>query len=157
MARPEFEGMWNKFERYVVPKEVVVDVIKGNKVSKMEQDIMRDKLDRQRDNIVQPQIAAGREFKGKSSFNSKPTVVHFKVRPICKFQVSMLLLVRYQVSRPDLCLPEFNLVGSILLHIAVQVVPVALSCIPSSKFHSSSNPTICRILMLVKHTRRKSR
>lgn len=156
MARPEFEGMWNKFERYVVPKEVVVDVIKGNKVSKMEQDIMRDKLDRQRDNIVQPQIAAGREFKGKSSFNSKPTVVHFKVRPICTFQVSMLLLLLYHVSRPDLCLPEFNLVGSILLHIAIQVVPVALSCIPSSKFHSSSNPTICRILMLVKHTRRKS-
>ena len=114
MARPEFEGMWNKFERYVVPKEVVVDVIKGNKVSKMEQDIMRDKLDRQRDNIVQPQIAAGREFKGKSSFNSKPTVVHFKVRQICTFQVSMLLLVRYQVSRPDLCVPEFNHVCSIL-------------------------------------------
>ena len=156
MARPEFEGMWNKFERYVVPKEVVVDVIKGNKVSKMEQDIMRDKLDRQRDNIVQPQIAAGREFKGKSSFNSKPTVVHFKVRQICTFQVSMLLLLQYHVSRPDLCLPEFNLVCSILLHIAIQVVPVALSCIPSSKFHSSSNPTICRILMLVKHTRRKS-
>lgn len=157
MARPEFEGMWNKFERYVVPKEVVVDVIKGNKVSKMEQDIMRDKLDRQRDNIVQPQIAAGREFKGKSSFNSKPTVVHFKVRQICTFQVSMLLLFQYHVSRPDLCLPEFNLVCSILFHIAIQVVPVALSCIPSSKFHSSSNPTICRILMLVKHTRRKSR
>ena len=156
MARPEFEGMWNKFERYVVPKEVVVDVIKGNKVSKMEQDIMRDKLDRQRDNIVQPQIAAGREFKGKSSFNSKPTVVHFKVRQICTFEVSMLLLLQYHFSRPDLCLPEFNLVGSILLHIAIQVVPVALSCILSSKFHSSSNPTICRILMLVKHTRRKS-
>ena len=127
------------------------------KVSKMEQDIMRDKLDRQRDNIVQPQIAAGREFKGKSSFNSKPTVVHFKVRQICTFQVSMLLLLQYHVSWPDLCLPEFNVVGSILLPIVIQVVPVALSCIPSSKFHSSSNPTICRILMLVKHTRRKSR
>lgn len=71
--------MWNRFERYVVPKEAVVDVIKGSKVSKMDQDIMREKLNLQRENIVQPQIAAGREFKGKSSFNSKPTVVHFKV------------------------------------------------------------------------------
>lgn len=79
LAKPEFEGMWNKFERYVVPKEVVVDVIKGSKVSKMDQDIMREKLQRQKENIVQTQIAAGREFKGKSSFNSKPTVVHFKV------------------------------------------------------------------------------
>ena len=79
LAKPEFEGMWNKFERYVVPKEVVVDVIKGSKVSKMDQDIMREKLQLQRENIVQTQVAAGREFKGKSSFNSKPTVVHFKV------------------------------------------------------------------------------
>lgn len=72
--------MWNKFERYVVPKDVVVDVIKGSKVSKMDQNIMRDKLQKQRENIVQAQVAAGREFKGKSSFNSKPSVVHFKVR-----------------------------------------------------------------------------
>ena len=71
--------MWNKFDRYVVPKEVVVDVIKGSNVSKMEQDIMRGKLKKQRENIVQPQVAAGRVFQGKSSFNSKPTIVHFKV------------------------------------------------------------------------------
>lgn len=71
--------MWNKFERYVVPKDAVVDVIKGSNISKMDQDIMREKLQRQRENIVQEQVAAGRVFKGKSSFNSKPTVIHFKV------------------------------------------------------------------------------
>jgi len=35
LAKPEFAGMWNQFEKYVVPKDVVVDIIKGQKISKV--------------------------------------------------------------------------------------------------------------------------
>ncbi|XP_013404073.1 cilia- and flagella-associated protein 74-like, partial [Lingula anatina] len=77
LAKPEFEGMWDKHKPYRVPKDAAEPIIKHPGASKMEQDIMVKVLDRHRENIVSKQVAAGREFKG-CPFYSKPDVIHFK-------------------------------------------------------------------------------
>jgi len=47
-------------------------------LSALEQEYMAKAMVRQKENIIQPQIVAGREFKG-TSFISKPETIMFKV------------------------------------------------------------------------------
>jgi G:T/U-mismatch repair DNA glycosylase len=52
-------------------------VIKMRDLTKLEKDIQRQKLQKQKDNITHPQIVMGREFKGQA-FTMNPPKVLFK-------------------------------------------------------------------------------
>jgi hypothetical protein len=79
LAQPEFKGMWKDGTAYggeesrglIDPEEVERQrresmKIKTTKLSKLEKGMMDTVPDKIRKNIVKPQIACGREFKGKS-------------------------------------------------------------------------------------------
>ena len=79
LAQPEFKGMWKDGTAYggeesrglIDPEEVERQrrealKIKTTTLSKLEKDMMDTVPDKIRKNIVKPQIACGREFKGKS-------------------------------------------------------------------------------------------
>ncbi|KAG8434383.1 hypothetical protein GDO86_012671 [Hymenochirus boettgeri] len=75
LAVPEFTGLWNQvYKPYKVPKEVDTKPVG---VSKMEKEIMAERLEKLRRGIIEKQVVTGREFKG-CPFYSKPSLVHFK-------------------------------------------------------------------------------
>ncbi|GFO21947.1 cilia- and flagella-associated protein 74 [Plakobranchus ocellatus] len=78
LARPEFEGLWDKETKpYRIPKDTDHLSAKPVGASKMDQEILKKTLERTREGIVITQVAAGREFTG-CPFYSKPDVIHFK-------------------------------------------------------------------------------
>ena len=77
LARPEFKGLWEE-EVKEDAKELGDNWKSGShEFSKYEKDMMKRQLSNQKKNIVQKQVAAGREFKGVA-FYSKPEIVTFK-------------------------------------------------------------------------------
>ncbi|KAI8795411.1 cilia- and flagella-associated protein 74 [Biomphalaria glabrata] len=79
LAKPEFEGLWNKQTKPIkVSKTIEQPAQVGHQgMSKMEEEILKKTLEKTRNGIVTTQIAAGKEFKGPP-FYSKPDVIHFK-------------------------------------------------------------------------------
>ncbi|KAK0056776.1 cilia- and flagella-associated protein 74 [Biomphalaria pfeifferi] len=79
LAKPEFEGLWNKQTKPIkVSKTIEQPAQVGHQgMSKMEEEILKKTLKKTRNGIVTTQIAAGKEFKGPP-FYSKPDVIHFK-------------------------------------------------------------------------------
>ncbi|XP_059808414.1 cilia- and flagella-associated protein 74 isoform X3 [Hypanus sabinus] len=75
LNQPEFSGLWD-YEQKPCQDEPM-DKHFGAGKSKMEQEILKRQLDKQRSWIIHKQVAAGHEFKG-CPFYSKPAVVHFK-------------------------------------------------------------------------------
>lgn len=49
--------------------------------TKMDKDLLARTMQQLRSGVIHKQVVSGREFKGRP-FNSKPEVVHFKVRPL---------------------------------------------------------------------------
>ncbi|KAE8592886.1 hypothetical protein XENTR_v10018908 [Xenopus tropicalis] len=76
LAQPEFVGLWSQnYKPHKVPKEETdMNLQRG---SKMEMEIMAERLQKLRSGIVEKQVVSGHEFKG-CPFHSKPNLVHFK-------------------------------------------------------------------------------
>ncbi|XP_030843009.1 cilia- and flagella-associated protein 74 [Strongylocentrotus purpuratus] len=97
LAKPEFEGLWNKQHKaYKIPKDEG-QIYTLNYPSKMEKEIMAAALDKHRSGIVRKQIAAGREFKG-CAFVSKPEIVHFKDFDVGKSYKKRIILTNISYS-----------------------------------------------------------
>ncbi|OCT72634.1 cilia- and flagella-associated protein 74 [Xenopus laevis] len=76
LAQPEFVGLWSEdYKPYKVPKEEPDMNQQGG--SKMEKQIMAERLQKLRSGIIEKQVVSGHEFKG-CPFHSKPNLVHFK-------------------------------------------------------------------------------
>eukprot|EP00794_Sanderia_malayensis_P015259 gene15259-16834_t len=95
---PEFKGLWETDQGEFT--EEVGENWKGAncEYSAYEQKMMEEALDKQRANIVQKQVAAGREFKG-SAFYSKPDVLVFKDFDIGKTYKKKVLLTNVSYSQ----------------------------------------------------------
>ncbi|XP_041480750.1 cilia- and flagella-associated protein 74-like [Lytechinus variegatus] len=97
LAKPEFEGLWNKQHKaYKIPKDEE-KTYTLNYPSKMEKEMMAAALDKHRSGIVKKQIAAGREFKG-CAFVSKPEIVHFKDFDVGKSYKKRIILTNISYS-----------------------------------------------------------
>lgn len=106
LAQPEFKGMWKDGTAYgaeesrglIDPEEVERqrrerEQIKTTKLSKLEKTMMSTVPDKIRKNIVKPQVACGREFKGRSflaenlthpEYQDKIQFLDFKVGEVYK-------------------------------------------------------------------------
>lgn len=98
LAKPEFKGLWEQ-------EEIQEDVDKPanwktstREYSKYEQGMMKNALSKQKQSIVQKQVAAGREFKG-AAFYSKPEIVLFKDFDVGKTYKQKVLLTNISYSQ----------------------------------------------------------
>ncbi|KAL3862108.1 hypothetical protein ACJMK2_008101 [Sinanodonta woodiana] len=99
LAKPEFEGLWDRHKPYKVPKEIETSPLKIPGASKMDKEILNKVLEKHRAGIVVKQVAAGREFTG-CPFYSKPDVIHFKDFDVGKTYKKKVILtnVSYTVN-----------------------------------------------------------
>ncbi|XP_042199680.1 cilia- and flagella-associated protein 74 isoform X1 [Callorhinchus milii] len=75
IEQPEYLGLWEQELKSHQVKDDGSSKYPGT--SKMERDIIKRKLEKQRRSIIHKQVVAGREFKG-SPFYSKPDIIQFK-------------------------------------------------------------------------------
>ncbi|XP_066929117.1 cilia- and flagella-associated protein 74-like isoform X2 [Clytia hemisphaerica] len=99
LAQPEFKALWESSANQRMASEKMAAWKSGpHKYSKYEQEMMKTALAKQRLNVVQQQIAAGREFKGPA-FYSKPRIVVFKDFDIGKAYKKKILLTNVSYSQ----------------------------------------------------------
>ncbi|CAG5118471.1 unnamed protein product, partial [Candidula unifasciata] len=98
LAKPEFEGLWDKQTKAYKSAKLADDLsAKPVNGSKMEKEILKKTLEKTREAIVKPQIAAGKEFSGRP-FYSKPNVIHFKDFVVGKFYKKKAILTNVSYS-----------------------------------------------------------
>ncbi|BFZ23896.1 hypothetical protein BsWGS_26935 [Bradybaena similaris] len=98
LAKPEFEGLWDKETKaYKSGKYADDPSAKPVNGSKMEKEILKKTLEKTREGIVKPQVAAGREFSGQP-FYSKPSVIHFKDLVVGKTYKKKVILTNVSYS-----------------------------------------------------------
>lgn len=98
LAQPEFRGLWEEGVHKESEKAEHRFKFATYIPSKMEQEMMERALMKQRDGIVQKQIAAGREFKG-CAFYSKPEVIIFKDFDVGKSYKKKILLTNISYTQ----------------------------------------------------------
>lgn len=116
VARPEFEGLWDKKQSRTVASISTVDNDVNNtklKRTKMEQEIYERQLKKLQDSNVITQVAAGRKFTGQA-FSCKPSVVCFSDLEVGQVYVKTVTLtnISYTVNHCKLtglseCLKDF--------------------------------------------------
>ncbi|XP_065062279.1 cilia- and flagella-associated protein 74-like [Rhopilema esculentum] len=95
---PEFKGLWETDQGEMKDESVKNWRGENQEYSTYEQQMILDALEKQRENIVQKQVAAGKEFKG-AAFYSKPDVVVFKDFDLGQVYKKKVLLTNVSYSQ----------------------------------------------------------
>jgi len=98
IVAPEFKGLWEASQTQENEEDTPNWRGEKHEYSAYEQKMILEALEKQRENIVQRQVAAGKEFKG-AAFYSKPDVLEFKDFDLGKIHKKKVVLTNVSYSQ----------------------------------------------------------